>query len=288
MKYLKTLFALGLLVGCDGESAQRGSGFGENCAKTADCTAPLVCINLVCGQPGGLSDAVQSDALVSDALVDDSAVAADALSTDATHLADGTPQDGGVPDMMTGPCQYPQAPETAAIGAVAPNLSWPTAIGPEDEEFPFSFDSYHCDRDFARYPILTLVVCSPWAMMSCGDRLGEILDFPTLDAAGVLVAHLQLTDDSMENLSTSAESRANLRTIGANSIPIALGADGIDDLWSALLTPLGLRSLPSVVVIRRHDMAVLAGPNHVFWRLPLEEMAADPDGVFELEEYPSE
>jgi len=167
------------------------------------------------------------------------------------------------------------------LGHVWPPLSWDGAYLPDGSTTFFSLEDVHCDDEaWGQYSILIVIVGAGWcgACSSYAARMSQ--QAAAIDAAGGLIIYLEIEDSNYE-LATSEWAQEHLSRLIGTTPGIRVGdADG---KVFGLPSPGTVRgagiatSLPTVFVVRRSDMSVIANQNVSNFDLPFIDIAQDPD-----------
>ena len=178
---------------------------------------------------------------------------------------------------------YPDYDGTVNLdwGHVMPPLSWDGAYKPDGTTFLFSLEDVYCDNDrYGNYSIIIMIVGAGWcgACSAFAQRLAP--RSAAIEAAGGLIVYLEI-EDSNGDPATSEWAQEHLSRLIQDAPGIRVGDDD-GRVWG-LPTPgvvrgAGIaRSLPTVFVVRRSDMSVIANQNVSNFELPFIEIAENPD-----------
>ena len=161
-----------------------------------------------------------------------------------------------------------------------PYVYWETAYHPDGEmrNRPLRFADLHCDESVS---IMIFVVGTVWcgACTSYATRIAEISD--EIEAAGGRIVFIEL-ENAERQLATSEEAQRHLRNYIGEDVGIRVGdADtfpqtgpGVGGLIKSSRVATGY---PTVVIVRRSDMQVIADSSTGARSLDLVQVALNPD-----------
>ena len=159
-----------------------------------------------------------------------------------------------------------------------PYVYWENAYHPGGESGPLRFADLHCDEDVS---IMIFVVGTVWcgACTSYAMRIAEISD--EIEAAGGRIVFIEL-ENGERQLATSEDAQRHLRNYIGEDVGIRVGdADtfpqttpGMGGLIRGSRVATGY---PTVVIVRRRDMQVIADSSTGARSLDLVAVAKDPE-----------
>ncbi|MGC6415564.1 MAG: hypothetical protein ACON3Z_00460 [Bradymonadia bacterium] len=183
-------------------------------------------------------------------------------------------------------CDYPSNNGTIAFGEVFPDMLWPDAYAPDGSRGPFSLSQFHCSPKYEDRNTLIIVLGAGWCG-PCSNMTQNILN-PQAEGLvenGAEILYLEAQDTNYE----LASSRFAYRHIGdliAEGPGIRVGeleTHVRDQAGDWMLSPGYVQQqpivtgFPSVWVLRRSDMRMIADQGRSNFYLPFELIVADPD-----------
>lgn len=173
-------------------------------------------------------------------------------------------------------CAYPPFALRLAFGDTFPALRWDSAFrnGVEGE---FALADFYCnDEQYGDKSVLVLVAGAGWCAPCTvyAQRLAP--QFPMLEAAGAEIIFFEVEDANYEPATSHFANEHLTRIIGPDKGTRVGDAD-------TLPRPNFLRSsgvidaFPTVFVVRRSDMRLIADSRMAQYYLPLLDIAEDPD-----------
>jgi hypothetical protein len=191
-------------------------------------------------------------------------------------------------------CAYPNFPNDLRFNNVMPAIGWNDAHNPDGSSFRFSMEDFYCKEEFDKYTSIILMVKAAW----CGpcsnyaqNRLNPAAS--ELEEAGALIVYMECQDLDF-GLADSAYAYRHMRNliddgpglrVGDKSTMATVPADL--DLPGYIQGTDLIQAFPTLIVIRRSDMKVIAESARAGLSLPLEEIInnldadwSDPSAMF--------
>jgi len=183
-----------------------------------------------------------------------------------TYPADFSPYLRSIKTQGSGacPCDLP---------APIPYVYWENAHFPGGEVKPLRFGELHCDESVS---IMIFVVGTTWcgACTSYAQRIAEISS--EIEAAGGKIIFIELEDDNHEPCTSSVANRHLSNYIG--DVGIRVGDADTQPGGGGYMASSGVvRAYPTVVIVRRSDMRIIADDSTGARDLDLVAVAQDPD-----------
>jgi len=181
---------------------------------------------------------------------------------------------GGTPDGGTGPCDYPEASGTLALGETMPAFRWNGVVGLDGLPTDFDLHAFYCDDAYSGYDSLVLIVGAGWCS-ACPEYIQPVnMMAPQLQASRSLLAYLEVETADFEP-ATSADADEYLTALIADGWGMRMGdADNTE--------PGAVRSkvsqMPSAYFVRRRDMEIVADQSASIYTIDFGALAADPEG----------
>ena len=155
-----------------------------------------------------------------------------------------------------------------------PYVYWENAFHPGGAQAPLRFADLHCQEETS---IIILVLGTNWctACTSFMERLAERSQ--ELTDAGAEIVFVQVEDEARESCSSDEAQRHISRKIG-NEVGYRVGDEDSRPGNGNYFTNAGLvESYPTVAIVRRRDMRVIADNSTGAALLDLVEVARDPE-----------
>ncbi|MEE2756433.1 MAG: hypothetical protein VYA30_07215 [Myxococcota bacterium] len=188
-----------------------------------------------------------------------------ALNT-CTYPADFSPYLRSIRTQGSGecPCDLP---------APIPYVYWENAHYPGGEVKPLRFGELHCDESVS---IMIFVVGTTWcgACTSYAQRIAE--SAAEIEAAGGRIIFIELEDDNHAPCTSEIANRHLSRYIGDVGIRVG-DADTQPGGGGYMATSGVVRAYPTVVIVRRSDMRIIADDSTGARDLDLVAVANNPD-----------
>jgi hypothetical protein len=183
-----------------------------------------------------------------------------------TYPADFSPYLRSIKTQGAGecPCDLP---------APIPYVYWENAHYPGGEVKPLRFGELHCDESVN---IMIFVVGTTWcgACTSYAQRIAEISS--EIEAAGGRIIFIELEDDNHSPCTSSVANRHLSQYIGDVGIRVG-DADTQPGGGGYMATSGVVRAYPTVVIVRRSDMRIIADDSTGARDLDLVAVAQNPD-----------
>jgi thiol-disulfide isomerase/thioredoxin len=187
------------------------------------------------------------------------------LST-CTYPADFSPYLRSIKAEGSGecPCDLP---------APIPYVYWENAHFPGGQVKPLRFGELHCDESVS---IMIFVVGTTWcgACTSYAQRIAEISD--EIEAAGGKIIFIELEDDNHNPCTSEVADRHLSNYIGDVGIRVG-DADTRPGGGGYMASSGVVRAYPTVLIVRRSDMRIIADDTTGARDLDLAEVARNPD-----------
>jgi hypothetical protein len=176
---------------------------------------------------------------------------------------------------------YPRYADVVRYRGIMPPVGWESAFNKEGVEMPFSLDDFRCFADYADKETLLVIFGAGWCP-ACTlytrlvDRQAE-----RLARAGMEVLHICMQTADLGAASSAYANGHITRIIGSgHGIRVGDRDSFIEGERDAnYLTELDfLRVFPTVLVLRKSDMSIIADSRDKRRYLPIEEIALDPNG----------
>ncbi|MEE2786347.1 MAG: Ig-like domain-containing protein [Myxococcota bacterium] len=188
--------------------------------------------------------------------------------------------------MVTAQCDYPQNTGQFAFGEVVPPVVWNNAYRPDGTQYDFGLAQFFCAPNYSESRILVLMVGAGWCG-PCSDYTKNVLNpiAEDLIMAGAEIVYIE-AEDSQYQPAPSRFAFQHLRVLIGDGPGIRVGdADTflMDENGQRRAAPSFvqeqslLEAFPSVWVVRRRDMRLIADQNRSNFYLPLALIAADPE-----------
>ncbi len=175
-------------------------------------------------------------------------------------------------------CFYPSYPDTVRFSKTMPPLYWESAFQ-RGEEFNFQLKDLYCDEEtYGDYSVIAFVVGAGWCS-ACTAYTRDILKpkASSLENAGVLIVFLEAQDENYEPSDSAYADRHLTRLVGKN-FGIRVGSLDTQPVANYLTEETNgyIQAFPTVFVVRRSDMKIIADGTRSQNYLPLEQIARNP------------
>ena len=140
-----------------------------------------------------------------------------------------------------------------SLGAPIPYVYWENAFFPDGTQGPLRFGDLHCDEDVS---IMIFVVGTLWcgACTSYAQRIAQIA--PDIEAAGGRIIFIELEDNDHQPCTSEVAHRHLSQYIG--NVGIRVGDADTQPGGGYVASSGVVRGYPTVVVVRRSDMRIIA------------------------------
>ncbi|MBU0553930.1 Ig-like domain-containing protein [Myxococcota bacterium] len=177
-------------------------------------------------------------------------------------------------------CFYPSYPDNVLFNKTMPPLSWEKAFRDGHKEFELRLEDIYCDHtQYGDVSIIAFVVGAGWCS-ACTYYTTEVLEpeREALEAAGVLFIFLEAQDyDYMPTDSEFADNHLTRLVDGNFGIRVGgLDTRPIPDYLTEETNGY-VQAFPTVFVVRRRDMKIIADGTRSNSYLPLMEIARNPN-----------
>ena len=179
-------------------------------------------------------------------------------------------------------CAYPNFPNTIRFNNTMPAIGWPDAYTPQGERFRFTMEDFYCSEEYDQYTSIVFMVkaawcgpCTAYAQQRLNPAANELMD------AGALIVYQEAQD--LEYAPSDGEYAYNhmRQLIGqgpgirvGDSTTIATIPEDIELPAYVQQTDL-IVAFPTILIIRRSDMKVIAESARTQLSLPLERIVND-------------
>ena len=154
----------------------------------------------------------------------------------------------------TGPCTYPSAHSSLAMGMVAPAYSWSGVYDASGNTVDFSFEDFYCNTD--KRAVIMVVVAS-W----CPNCPGY-LQYVNENAASLVSMGAEILYVSAQNASHALASHSEANSYVNNTIGngpgLRIGDGGTQPSPGGVYASPSINGIPTAFVIQRSDMKVIA------------------------------
>lgn len=184
-------------------------------------------------------------------------------------------------------CDYPANDGSIAFGSVFPDMRWEKAYLGDGTEIDFSMSRFFCGPEFAEMSTLIVNLGAGWCG-PCSRMTRDILN-PQAEDLRALGSEILYLEAQTTDPGTLADGRFSFRHIGAlidDGPGIRVGDKdtlirGADGSWTpapgyAQNQPI-VTGYPSVWVVRKRDMTLIADQGRSRFYLPLISIAEDPE-----------
>ncbi|MEE2755272.1 MAG: Ig-like domain-containing protein [Myxococcota bacterium] len=183
-------------------------------------------------------------------------------------------------------CQYPANNGQIAFNEVFPDLFWEASYLPDGTQINFSMRHFHCSPRYADKETLIIVLGAGWCA-PCSRMTRDILNPRALDLLelGAEILYLEAQDTNYE-LATTRFAYRHIGSLIDQGPGIRSGeldtqiytADGtLMDVPGYVQQQAIVTGFPSVWVLRKRDMRLIADQGRSNYYLPFELICADPE-----------
>jgi len=173
-------------------------------------------------------------------------------------------------------CDYPRFTPEFALGRVMPKLSWPNAWDRHGNYFEFNLEDVYCDAAWKDTTTLHFVLSAGWCP-PCHEYTKALSKvYEELEALGMKIVIIEVEDE--RGLPADSDyARTHIEKLTQGNVPsIAVG--DADTLPTSFVKESELLEyFPTEFVVRTRDMRIIADGKRWTSRLPLEQIALNPD-----------
>jgi thiol-disulfide isomerase/thioredoxin len=182
-------------------------------------------------------------------------------------------------------CNYPENDGTIAFGQVFPDLMWRDAYRPDGTQMDFSLSQFYCSPQYADKNTLIVVLGAGWCG-PCSNFTANILNpqAEELVANGAQILFVEAQDTQYE-LATSFFAYRHIGDliqegpgvrVGEQETMVRQGNDWVEAPGYVQGQDI-VTGFPSVWVLRKRDMVMIADQGRSNYYLPFSLIVADPD-----------
>lgn len=181
-------------------------------------------------------------------------------------------------------CSYPGFPNTVRFNNTMPALGWDDAHNPDGSQFRFSFEDFYCSEAYDQYTSIIVMLKAAWCApctQYARNRLNPAA--ASLRDDGALILYVEAQDLEYAP-ADSAYAYEHMRRIIGDGLGIRVGdASTIATVPTDVPVPAYLQetdlieAFPTIFVVRRRDMRVIAESTRTQFSLPLQAIVNDLD-----------
>jgi hypothetical protein len=179
-------------------------------------------------------------------------------------------------------CRYPNFPNAVRFNNTMPALGWADAHNPDGSQFRFTMEDFYCAEEYDQYTSMIMMIKAAWCAPCTAyaqQRLNPAAD--SLGEDGALIVYVEAQDlDGVP--SDSAYAYNHMRRLIGEGAGIRVGdASTMATIPSEISLPAYLQqtdlvvAFPTILIVRRHDMKVIAESARTQLSLPLERIVND-------------
>lgn len=185
---------------------------------------------------------------------------------------------GEEPDPFPG-CQYPAHPELPARDEVIPEMWWSVAYGPTGRETQFDLRSFYCSPEYDQYKTLVFVVVAGWCP-ACPEHARHLDSLATaFEDAGAFFIWMEAEDNNSRP--ASSEQARDLIDRYIDQGPGLRVGDAQTGPRKMFFRNPEIPAFPTVLVVRRSDMKVIASSADSELIFPTLQVARYPEANWE-------
>jgi len=187
--------------------------------------------------------------------------------------------DGPMLSEKSNQCQYPRAYHSVSLGQVIPRMWWQSAFDENRTETRFDLEDFYCSDQYDDYAAL-MVVAVTQSCPACGPYIASLRSQEAqLTAAGIKLLFVMLETDRITRPS-SAESLRTLTHYARTLSSIRVGSGSTSPSPDIIRNAPIITSVPSVFMVRRSDMRIVARRSSgvVFDPVAIAQAASNHEG----------
>lgn len=188
--------------------------------------------------------------------------------------------DQTVTQELTVGCRYPNFPNTLRYNSTMPALGWQGAkyydISGRARDLDFSFESFYCDREWDGYDSMVVMIKAAWCLpctQYAKNRLNP--EAPQLMHSRALTVYME-AQETDGNPADNAYADMHMRRLIGDGYGVrvgdasTLGTTGeIRELPAYIQNSPIVEAFPTVLVVRKSDMRIIADSSRAQFYLPL-------------------
>jgi hypothetical protein len=154
-------------------------------------------------------------------------------------------------------CRYPSAYRSVTLGQVIPRMWWQSAFDENRSEVRFDLQDFYCSNEYDDYSVL-MVVAVTQSCPACGPYIASLRSQEAaMTAAGIKLLFVMLETDR-DLRPTSAASLRTLNQYARTLSGVRVGSGSTSPSPDVIRNAPIITSVPSVFMVRRSDMRIIA------------------------------